>query len=94
MDSRIVHRCLATYLRIDPERIDEGKHLYDDLGLDALDLVIVTLALERLHPDDGEFPFAELERPSTVGELIAVYDAFWGRPSLIESIPPTLRAAS
>ncbi len=51
----LVHQLLASRLHIDEASISD-KDRFDDLGLTALDLVLVVLRLDPLDRGDGEFP--------------------------------------
>jgi acyl carrier protein len=64
----IVRIALALHLDAPPETLAEGQHLEADLGLDALDLILVVLRLDELA--DAEFPVAELEHAQTVADLV------------------------
>lgn len=63
-----VSASLAQYLRIAEPPAFLQRELSRDLGLLPLDLVLFVLSFEPA--DDLSFPFEELERPNTVGELV------------------------
>ncbi|MBS2011663.1 MAG: hypothetical protein JST00_02020 [Deltaproteobacteria bacterium] len=63
----LVRRAIAAHLEMAQDEIEAQQSLEDDLGLDPLDLVLITL---RLEEDVGvEFPVALLETVKTVGDL-------------------------
>jgi acyl carrier protein len=79
----IVHHQLASYMHVDRAAIDDGDSLAA-LGLDALDLFLFARRLEAFDTGHAEFPAAELDRATTVGDLVALV-ARWlaaGRPAL------------
>jgi hypothetical protein len=57
---------------------DDGKR-FDELGVSPLDLVLVAIRLEDLDPRRGTFPLVELAHATTVGDLVAIVDAWWHR---------------
>lgn len=63
----LVRHTLAAHLDVAPEAIAEAMDLDDDLGLDALDLVLIALALEERV--GAEFPLALLESVTSVRQL-------------------------
>ena len=75
----LIHRALAAHLGIEMEAIEDEQRVGRDLGLRALDLVLVALRLEARTPEHGEFPVEGLDPAMTVGELGALY-ATWVRP--------------
>jgi acyl carrier protein len=77
ISQQLVHRLLATYLHTHQAAIADGDH-FDELGLDAFDLVFVVLRLEDLHQRVGDFPVDALEGAETVGDFVALVD-FWLR---------------
>lgn len=89
----IVTFALALHLEADPDSIHLDQRLADDLGLDALDLVLVALRLEEIA--EAEFPVAALETARTVADL-AVIVRLWcevegrDRPTL-DAVPPSHR---
>jgi hypothetical protein len=68
----------------------EDANLLDELGLDALDLVLVAIKLEELEPERGSFPLAALQFAKSVGDLVLIVDFWWsgdaptseGRPAI------------
>jgi acyl carrier protein len=74
----LVHHLLAFNLRLDDASIRD-THRFDELGLDALDLMLIALRLETFERDKGDFPVAALEHPKTVGDLVALVDLWWQR---------------
>ena len=69
----LVHALLASHLQVHPDLIDDDDGL-EDLGLDALDLVLVVLRLEDLCGGAGDFPLAELAQARTVEHVVALVD--------------------
>jgi acyl carrier protein len=67
----LVHRLFATHLRIDQASIAEANR-FDELGVDALDLVLLVLRLEDLDPGHRDFPVDLLEEARTVGDFVAL----------------------
>jgi acyl carrier protein len=73
----LVHRLLAGYLHADHPAIADGDR-FDELGLDAFDLLFVVLRLENLAHGCRDFPVDTLEGAKTVGDFVALVD-FWLR---------------
>jgi acyl carrier protein len=71
----LVHTLLASHLQIATESIDDRDGL-EDLGLDALDMVLVVLRLEDLCGGAGDFPLADLAHARTVGDVVALVDVW------------------
>ena len=74
MNSRshvIVHRLFARYLKVDQARIGDANS-FDELGLDALDLVFLALRLEDLDSGRRDFPVELLNEARTVGDFVAL----------------------
>jgi acyl carrier protein len=71
----LVHGLVASQLRIDDGSIDD-THRLDELGLVPLDLVLVVLRLEDAVAVNDNFPVAALEHARTVGDLVALVDAW------------------
>lgn len=63
----LVRCAVALHLDVLPDDIDADARLLEDLGLDALDVVLVVLRLEDVA--HCELPIAALERVSTVADL-------------------------
>jgi acyl carrier protein len=82
MNARAVYESLAAYLQMDLRSLNDDLRLSEDLGLDPLDLVMVTMDLQDRELFPGEFPFANLDVPRTVGELVTLYRAFCERDTL------------
>ncbi len=57
---------------IDPESVTEDAGLFDDLGLDSLDTMDLTLALEERF--GIQIPDEDLEGLRTVGDAVALID--------------------
>jgi len=69
----LVHSLLAIQLQVAAESLDDRNGLAE-LGLDALDMVLVVLRLEDLCSGEGDFPLAELAHARTVGDVVALVD--------------------
>jgi acyl carrier protein len=69
----LVHTLLASHLQVHADLVDDDDGL-EDLGLDALDLVLVVLRLEDLCGGAGDFPLAELANARTVEDVVALVD--------------------
>jgi acyl carrier protein len=69
----LVHNLLASHLQVDAESLEDGDTLVE-LGLDALDMVLVVLRLEDLCGGEGGFPLGALAHARTVGDFIALAD--------------------
>jgi acyl carrier protein len=69
-DSVLVKAAFASHLGGPAESFDETQHLVHDLALEPLDLVLISLELERAV--GFEFPVASLEDAQTVGDVSAV----------------------
>jgi acyl carrier protein len=67
---QLVRIALAAHLAVAPEVIDEAQRLERDLGLDALDLVLVALRLENVL--EAEIDIADLESLVTVRDFMDV----------------------
>lgn len=70
----LVRTLLARHLDVAAEVFEDEQHLEHDLGLDPLDLVLVSIRLEEM--EQAEFPVAALERVSTVGGLTKLVGAW------------------
>lgn len=82
--TEIVRMALAQHLASDPETITTTDRLYEDLGLDPLDLVLVVLRLEEI--EKAEFPVADLESVVTVDDLAEVVRG-WSRIEARATLP-------
>jgi hypothetical protein len=73
-----VRGALATHLGLAPSSMDalDEQRLGRDLGLDAFDLILVSLWLEHFAPERGDFPSDALSPAMTVRELDELY-ASW-----------------
>lgn len=59
---------LSRTASIDVNHINQESHLKDDLGIDSLDLVDITVQLETLF--DVQFKPKDLDKIKTVGDLL------------------------
>jgi acyl carrier protein len=83
----LVRYALAQHLGADVDEIDADHLLDEELGLDPLDLVLIALRLEELG--EVEFPVAELETITTVGELTEMVRGWWDRScDAVTLVPP------
>jgi len=80
----LVHQLLASRLGVDEATIVDTD-LFDDLGLDPLDLVLVVIQLDRLDRGDGEFPIYALEHARAVGDLVDLVELWLQR----DTMPPS-----
>lgn len=65
----LVRHALALHLEVPATSLALDDRLAEDLGLDPLDVVLVTLRLEEL--ESVELPVAALESVDTVRDLVA-----------------------
>jgi acyl carrier protein len=66
----LVRVALASHLGVPPEAVSLAHELDRDLGLDALDIVLVALRLENVL--EAEIPIADLELAVTVQDFADV----------------------
>jgi hypothetical protein len=71
----LVYRSLARQMRIEEASIDDAD-LLAELGLDAIDLVLVVLRLQRLDAAHGDFHVEALAEPRAVGDFVALVDVW------------------
>ncbi len=62
---------LGRYLAMDPGRITAEMHLSRDLGLDALDLVLISVRLEEF--ERVEVPVAAIATAETVADFVNAF---------------------
>ena len=72
-DDRVRH-ALARHLKTDPLLLGPKDRLGEDLGLDALDLVLIVLAFEEQAK--VEFPMGDLQSVRTVADLASLTRAW------------------
>ena len=72
-DDRVRH-ALARHLKTDPLLLGPADRLGEDLGLDALDLVLIVLAFEEQAK--VEFPMGDLQSVRTVADLASLTRAW------------------
>lgn len=65
--SELVLTAVANHLRVAVRSIDLDMHLEGDLGLDALDLILIVLRLDEIA--SAEVAIADLEGIETVRDL-------------------------
>jgi acyl carrier protein len=85
----LVYALVASVLQTDDARFKD-EDLLDALGLDTLDLVLLTIKLEELEPGNGAFPLAALTRAKTIADLVELVDIWSQRdtiPSAIDGVP-------
>src|SRR6266568_319632 len=59
---------LVDRLKVEPEAVTPTANLFDDLGLDSIDLMSAVMAIEERF--EIEVSDAELENVTTVGEAV------------------------
>lgn len=64
-----IKKLVAENLGIEEETITENASFKEDLGVDSLDLFELVMALEEEY--DLEIPTEDLEKLTTVGEVVA-----------------------
>lgn len=64
-----VKALIADQLGVNPESITPESHLVEDLGVDSLDIVEISMALEEEYGVD-EIAEEEMETIKTVGDLV------------------------
>ena len=64
----LVRSHLASELEVDPDRINEGTHLKEDLDADSLDLVTLVMELEDTY--GVRIPDEDAARIATVGQAV------------------------
>jgi acyl carrier protein len=84
LSHELVLQSVAEHLDIEPEALSLEQELARDLGLDALDLVLVVLRLEEI--EEAEFPIAALDDVETVGDLVVLVRG-WSRLARVVSAP-------
>lgn len=65
-------RGLLKRRKADVETLDVNADLYEDLGLDSLEVAELSAALED---DLGRDPYSEGIVPRTIGEVVAFYNS-------------------
>jgi acyl carrier protein len=78
---KLVHHVIASHVGSYRTPVEDAK-TYDELGLDALDVVLVVRQLEEVTGVDGNFFIDALENTRTVGELVALVDRWWQREAV------------
>lgn len=69
----LVYSCIAAQLRIEPAAFDD-TYTFEELEMDALDILLVVLRLEQFECGSGDFPLAALNSAETIGDLVALVD--------------------
>jgi acyl carrier protein len=72
----VVHHAIASQVRDHRSPIEDARS-FDELGLDALDVVLVLRRIEDQTGVNGEFFIDALDHTRTVGELVEVVDRWW-----------------
>jgi acyl carrier protein len=70
----VVRDALARHLHLSRDDVRSTHRLREDLGLDALDLSMIALRLERVAR--REFPLAVLDLVHTVDQLVSLVRAW------------------
>jgi acyl carrier protein len=86
--SELVLTAVAHHLRADPRSIDLDMHLEGDLGLDALDLILIVPRLDEIT--SREVAIADLEGIESVRDLRDLV-LVWMRVERcsLEAVPPS-----
>ena len=90
---QLVYAALAPLLELDEALIKDADALAE-LGLDALDLVLVAIKLEEIEPENGPFPLTALAHARTVGDLVELVEGWSQRdtiPSSVAGVGPRRR---
>ena len=72
----LVHHFIGSQLKDHHVPIEDAT-TFDELGLDALDLVLVVLRLEDVTGANGDFFINALEHSTKAGDLVALVDRWW-----------------
>lgn len=64
---------LVDKLQVEADTVTEDANLFDDLGLDSIDLMTVVMAIEERF--DIEVPDEELEDVTTIGQAADLLSA-------------------
>jgi acyl carrier protein len=72
----LVYALLAPLLATEEVSVQDAD-LLDELGLDALDLVLIAITLEELEPEKGSFPLGALRQARSIGDLVKIVDVWW-----------------
>ena len=64
---------LVDRLKVEPDAVTPEANLFDDLGLDSIDLMSAVMAIEERF--EIEVSDAELENVTTVGEAVEILGA-------------------
>jgi acyl carrier protein len=73
----MVHYFVARHAGI-VGRVVLDEQTFDELGLDALDLVLIVIQLQALAALSDDVPLQDLEHVGDVGALVALIDAWRG----------------
>ncbi|MGH2708152.1 MAG: acyl carrier protein [Actinomycetota bacterium] len=65
-------KVLVERLKVDEEMVRPAANLFDDLGLDSIDLMSAVMAIEEQF--EIEVSDAELENVTTVGEAVELLE--------------------
>lgn len=65
---------IAAYVPVDRSVVTDDTLLEHDLGLDALDLVFLTVRLHDAAPGLRRVPIADLANAKTVADLVSLVD--------------------
>jgi acyl carrier protein len=78
----LVHSVVAAYVQIDQELVLDESLLEHDLGLDALDLVLLIVRLDDAVPGVRRTPISALASARTVADLVALVEPLADRDTL------------
>jgi acyl carrier protein len=85
----LVYALVAARLQTDESF--EDADLLSELGLDTLDLVLLTIKVEELEPGNGPFPLEALTLARTMGDLVELVD-IWSQRDTIPNSTDSARA--
>jgi len=81
----VVHRLVAAHADIGARLVDDEQTL-ERLGLDPLDLILIVVQVASLEESTREFPLDALDSARTVGDLVALVDAWRARAVEVRSV--------
>src|SRR5580658_5588916 len=76
----LVYALVAARLQTDESL--EDADLLSELGLDTLDLVLLTIKREELEPENGAFPLEALTHARTIGDVVELVDIWSQRDTI------------
>jgi acyl carrier protein len=85
----LVRHLIGSRLQIDDEESIADTRRLDDLGLDVLELVFVAVQIEELAGASSPFPVGYLAEAETVGDMVAIVEAWLDRDTALWSVVGT-----